>query len=216
VVSAGTDPTSGGSVISLPSGGGALGGLGEKFSPDLFTGTGNFSVPIAVPPGRHGMAPQLSLGYSTGNGNGPFGAGWALSLPGVSRKTSRGVPRYRGDDTFVLSGAEDLVPVGANTYRPRTEGLFAHIERVGSHWEVQGKDGLRTRYGTPRPTGADDTWRDPAATTHPSGAVFAWRVTETTDLLDNVIRYSYRRDSGQDDRGHTWDQPLIDRIDYGD
>jgi len=60
MVSGGTDPTSGGSVISLPSGGGAVSGLGEKFSPDLFTGTGNFSVPIAVPPGRHGTAPQPS------------------------------------------------------------------------------------------------------------------------------------------------------------
>ncbi len=38
-------------VISLPKGGGALKGLGEKFSPDLHTGTGNFTVPIALPPG---------------------------------------------------------------------------------------------------------------------------------------------------------------------
>jgi hypothetical protein len=36
-------------VISLPKGGGALQGIGEKFSPDLHTGTGNFSVPIALP-----------------------------------------------------------------------------------------------------------------------------------------------------------------------
>ena len=33
--------------IALPKGGGALSGIGEKFSPDLHTGTGNFSVPIA-------------------------------------------------------------------------------------------------------------------------------------------------------------------------
>src|SRR4051795_11455018 len=95
MVSAGADPTSGGSVISLPQGGGAVSGLGEKFSPDLFTGTGNFSVPIALPRGRNGVQPQLALTYSTGTGNGPFGLGWALSLPGVARKTSRGVPRYR-------------------------------------------------------------------------------------------------------------------------
>src|SRR6478752_9013442 len=107
-----------GQVISLPKGGGALSGIGEKFSPDLFTGTGNFTVPIALPPGRNGFKPQLSLVYSTGNGNGPFGSGWGLSIPGVSRKTSRGVPRYGDEggplaerDTFLLSGAEDLVPV---------------------------------------------------------------------------------------------------------
>jgi hypothetical protein len=93
-VSAGTDSTAEGSAISLPKGGGAVSGLVEKFSPDLFTGTGNFSVPIAVPAGRLGVQPQLSLGYSTGSGNGPFGLGWQLSLPGVSRKTSQGIPRY--------------------------------------------------------------------------------------------------------------------------
>src|SRR5262249_16605474 len=105
-------------VISLPHGGGALKGIGETFAPDLFTGTGNFTVPIAVPPGRNGFQPQLNLVYSTGNGNGPFGLGWALSVPGISRKTSKGIPQYRDAsvdprerDTFVLSGAEDLVPV---------------------------------------------------------------------------------------------------------
>src|SRR5437773_11245520 len=106
-----------GQVISLPQGGGALKGIGEKFSPDLHTGTGNFTVPIAMPPGRNGFQPQLSLVYSTGNGNGPYGLGWSLPIPGVSRKTSQGLPRYRNDpsprqegDTFLLSGADDRIP----------------------------------------------------------------------------------------------------------
>src|SRR3954462_919812 len=90
-------------VISLPQGGGALQGIGEKFSPDLHTGTGNFTVPIALPPGRNGFQPQLDLVYSTGNGNGLFGLGWSLSIPGVSRKTSMGVPRYdHPGDIFIL------------------------------------------------------------------------------------------------------------------
>src|SRR5215213_3664544 len=119
-------------VISLPKGGGALHGIGETFSPDLHTGTGNFTVPIALPSGRNGFQPQLNLVYSTGTGTGPFGLGWSLSIPGVSRKTSRGIPRYADErDTFLLSGAEDLVPVvevpGMTSYRPRTEGLFARI-----------------------------------------------------------------------------------------
>ena len=45
-------------VISLPKAGGALQGIGEKFSPDLFTGTGNFTVPVALPPGRNGFQPS--------------------------------------------------------------------------------------------------------------------------------------------------------------
>src|SRR5215813_13043304 len=103
--------TSPAQIITLPKGGGALHGIAEKFSPDLYTGTGNFTVPIAVPPGRNGFQPQLSLVYSTGNGNGPFGLGWSLGVPGVSVKTSKGVPRYQGGDTYILSGAEDLVLV---------------------------------------------------------------------------------------------------------
>jgi hypothetical protein len=95
--------------ISIPQGGGAIHGIGETFAPDLHTGTGNFTVPIAMPPGRNGFQPQLSLIYSTGNGNGPYGLGWNLSIPGVSRKTSKGIPRYQNapgsryeDDTFIV------------------------------------------------------------------------------------------------------------------
>lgn len=134
-------------AIQLPKGGGAVGGMGEKFSPDLFTGTGNMSVPIAVPPGRNGMQPSIALGYSTGQGNGPFGLGWALGIPGVSRQTAKGIPVYDdGKDVFVLSGAEDLVPVaggppGARQYRPRTEGLFAEIlhfrDAANDFWRVR-------------------------------------------------------------------------------
>src|SRR5262245_27635093 len=130
----GKNSSSSGPAISLPKGGGALNGIGETFVPDLHTGTGNFTVPIAVPQGRNGFQPDLMLIYSTGNGNGPFGLGWSVSIPGVSRRTSKGVPRYRDTDVFVLSGAEDLVPgepVSATTtrYQPRTEGMFTYILR---------------------------------------------------------------------------------------
>lgn len=130
-----------GDILSLPKGGGALHGLGEKFSPDLHTRTGNFKVPIALPPGRNGLQRQLNLVYSTGQGNGPFGLGWGPSVPGVACKTSKGIPRYDdAADTFILSGAEDLVPVEQLTrYRPRTEGLFARIAHhrdLHNDWQV--------------------------------------------------------------------------------
>ena len=140
-------------VISLPTGGGALHGIGEKFSPDLHTGTGNFTVPIALPPGRNGFQPQLNLVYSTGNGNGPFGLGWSLSVPGVSRKTSKGIPRYDdAKDIFILSGAEDLVPVSggplglrrATALEPKACSRASTITATpnNDYWEVRSKDGL--------------------------------------------------------------------------
>ncbi|AWV90018.1 hypothetical protein [Bradymonas sediminis] len=42
-------------IISLPQSGSALGDIGESFSPDIFTGSGNFSVPISVPGERNGF-----------------------------------------------------------------------------------------------------------------------------------------------------------------
>ena len=137
--------------ITLPKGGGAIRGIGEKFAANPVTGTGSLTVPIATSPGRSGFGPQLSLSYDSGTGNGPFGMGWSLSLPAITRKTDKGLPRYRDDeesDVFILSGAEDLVPMlhldsrgkwifdalerdgyHVKRYRPRIEGLFARIER---------------------------------------------------------------------------------------
>src|SRR6516162_9642367 len=143
-------------TVSLPKGGGAIRGIGEKFAANPATGTGSMTVPIATSPGRSGLGPQLSLSYDSGAGNGPFGFGWSLSLPSITRKTDKGLPRYQDaeeSDEFILSGAEDLVPVlilgndnewgrepvtnrplngvsyRVERNRPRIEGLFARIER---------------------------------------------------------------------------------------
>jgi len=100
-------------AISLPKGGGAIRGIGEKFAANPVTGTGSMTVPIATSPGRSGFGPQLSLSYDSGAGNGPFGLGWNLSLPSITRKTDKGLPKYQDandSDVFILSGAEDLVP----------------------------------------------------------------------------------------------------------
>ena len=109
--------------MALPKGGGAIRGMGEKFAANPVTGTGSMSVPIATSPGRSGFGPQLSLSYDSGAGNGPFGFGWSLSLPSITRKTDKGLPQYRDaedSDVFILSGAEDLVPV----YRQDPDGTW--------------------------------------------------------------------------------------------
>ena len=100
--------------VSIPKGGGAIRGIGEKFGVNPVSGTCSLSIPVFVSPGRSGFSPQLSLTYDSGSGNGPFGFGWSLSLPSVSRKTDKGLPKYKDfkdSDEFILSGAEDLVPV---------------------------------------------------------------------------------------------------------
>ncbi len=80
--------------ISLPKGGGAIGGIGEKLAANPVTGTGSMTVPIATNPGRSSFGPQLSLSYDSSSGNGPSGFDWSLSLPAITRKTAKGLPRY--------------------------------------------------------------------------------------------------------------------------
>jgi len=140
--------------VTLPKSGGAIKGIYEEFDVSAPTGTGNLALPIPLSHAR--MTPQLHLSYDTGASNGVFGFGWALNLPGVRRKADKGLPRYDDlgeSDVFILSGAEDLVPLldasvarialphqffGVNyvvsMYRPRIDGLFARIER----WHASG------------------------------------------------------------------------------
>src|ERR1700730_11087787 len=98
---------------TLPKGGGAIKGIDEKFSANPVTGTGSLTIPILTPPGRAGFYPKLALSYDSAAGNGPFGIGWNLSIPAVTRKTDKGLPSYQdasNSDIYILSEAEDLVP----------------------------------------------------------------------------------------------------------
>lgn len=204
-------------AISLPKGGGALRGMGEKFAANPVTGTGALTIPIATSPGRAGFGPQLSLNYDSGAGNSPFGLGWNISLPAITRKTDQGLPQYRdqGDvdsDVFMLSGAEDLVPVlvddGArfsdlvsapghviHRYRPRIEGLFARIERWTStsdandvHWRVISKDNVLSVYGN----SPDSRIVDPAD----ASRIFSWLIAETRDDKGHAVLYRYKAEDG--------------------
>jgi RHS repeat-associated protein len=200
--------------ITLPKGGGAIRGIGEKFSASAFTGTGSLSVPIPVSPSRSGFQPELSLEYDSGSGNGAFGIGWNLSLPAIARKTDKGMPRYRDleeSDVFLISDAEDLVPVLRNEhgdwaysdaerdgylvrfYRPRVEGLFARIERwtrsdTGeTHWRSFSKDNILSFYGAT----ADSRINDPEHPTH----IFKWFLTASYDVKGNAIHYEYAHEN---------------------
>jgi RHS repeat-associated protein len=201
--------------VSLPKGGGAIRGIGEKFSVNAATGTGSMSVPLPVSPGRSGFGPQLSLAYDSGAGNGPFGIGWALSVPSITRKTDRGLPRYADEersDVFILSGAEDLVPVAGadgapfadivsapgqtiHRYRPRVEGLFARIERWTDrasgemHWRSISRENVTSLYGVSAESRVADP-DDPAR-------VFGWLLCESHDDRGNAIVYTYAAENDE-------------------
>jgi RHS repeat-associated protein len=231
-------------AISLPKGGGVINGIGESFQPSLFTGTCNFSVPIFTSAGRGSFGPQLTLQYSTGHGNGPFGLGWQLSIPRITRKTEKGLPAYTEDDVFVMSGSEDLVPYldkASDTpeqwtpatlplsghivtrYRPRTEGLFARIERWVKngdphdiHWRVTTKQNVTSVYGR----------SESARIVDPKtiGRIYEWLLEETFDANGNHIYYEYIQElndaeslrlSDQYEQNRHFTQAYIRRILYG-
>ena len=202
--------------IELPKGGGAIRGIGEKFTANPVTGTGSMSIPIATSPGRGGFGPELSLSYDSGAGNGSFGFGWQLSLPSISRKTDKGLPRYRDQeesDTFLLAGAEDLVPIYEDdpqgraflqeqdigeyrirSYRPRVEGLFAKIERwthlhTGEiYWRTISPDNVLTVYG-------DTPKSRVSAKKNGTERTFEWLICASYDDKGNAILYEYAEEN---------------------
>ena len=67
-------------------------GIGEKFAANPYRHW--LDERADATPGRSGFGPQLSLSYDSGSGNGPFGFGWSLALPSITRKTDKGLPEY--------------------------------------------------------------------------------------------------------------------------
>jgi hypothetical protein len=99
--------------ITLPKGGGAITGMGEKSQSNPVTGTASFQIPVKISASRNNFQPEITLSYDSGNGNSAFGLGWSTGIPSITRKTQKGLPRYddqNESDTFLFSGAEDLVP----------------------------------------------------------------------------------------------------------
>ena len=210
--------------ISIPKGGGAIRGIGEKFAANPVTGTGSMQVPIATSSGRSGFGPGLSLSYDSGAGNGPFGFGWSLSLPTITRKTDKGLPQYRDaeeSDVFILSGSEDLVPeykMGPNgdlvrdstghpvideredadhrirRYRPRVEGLFARIERWTDLATGDAHWRSISRDNILTVYGQDEGSR--IADPEDPGRIFSWLICETRDDKGNGIVYYYKSEDG--------------------
>jgi RHS repeat-associated protein len=193
----------GGPALSLPKGGGAIRGIGERFDVNPANGTASFSVPMALSSGRH--TPTLELSYDSGSGNGPFGFGWRVTQPAISRRTDRGVPRYAHDDVFLLTGADDLVPRGApqerlghsvQRYRSCVDRDLTLVERWTRltdgdvHWRTLSRDNRLTVFGldpSSRIADPDDSVR-----------VLSWLACHSYDDRGNAVVYEY---VAEDDAG---------------
>ena len=203
--------------LNLPKGGGAIKGIDEKLKVNSISGTAAFSIPIPFSKGRNGYTPSLGLSYNSGNGNSPFGLGWQVDIPSITRKTDNGLPQYRDEeesDTFILSGAEDLVPLmelqggvlknfvqhrtvngvayTLKRYRPRIEGLFARIEKWENdntkeiYWRTISSDNSTSYYGLTNESRISDP--------EDSSKVFQWLLCHTNDDKGNIVLFSYKKE----------------------
>lgn len=107
------------SQLSLPKGGGAISGNSGSHANVGPTGAAAFNIPLGVCGGR-GLAPELSLNYSSSGGNGCFGMGWQCTGVSIRRQTRLGVPRYDAQDIFIGPEGEALLPALNDAGQPDT------------------------------------------------------------------------------------------------
>jgi hypothetical protein len=180
------------------------------------TGAFTYSIPIAAPPGTAGMAPSLSLNYSSQGGDGFMGLGW--SLGGLSTITHcprtieedavHGGVNYDIYDRFCLDGQRLILISGTygadgSQYRTEIESfreIIAHgTAGHGPAWfEVHLRTGQVLQYG-------NTTNSQILAVGSTTARV--WALNQVTDTVGNYYTVTYTNDT-------TNGQFYPSRIDY--
>ncbi|MDO8929533.1 MAG: FG-GAP-like repeat-containing protein [Bacteroidota bacterium] len=169
-------------------------------------GGASYTIPIDVLPGVNGLAPSLSLVYSSNGGQGVAGYGWQIG--GISSIGRAGKNIYNDgaatgvdlttNDRFTLDGQRLVLAPSSGTYGGHMATYQTEIDgftRVQSQYYsgsgpekfyAQTKSGLKNFYGF------DDDGRQRI---DGYNEVLNWYVTETSDLYGNAISYSYIKDN---------------------
>ncbi len=185
------------------------------------TGQRSYTLPLPFLNART-LNPELQLVYDANTGNGKCGLGWDLPLPAISRKTSKGVPKYEATDVMQADGTDlrpELTARGKikTTRRTRGKGRLArkfsvvrYIPRLEStfdryefwtpesgnpFWVVFRADGSQHCYGsTP-----DSCIYDYDPESPPRIAV--WLLVEIRNAVGENIYFEYKPDdTGADPR----------------
>lgn len=202
---------------TLPKGGGAIQGMGEALGSVGMSGMAGMSLPLPISPGR-GYAPSLALSYSSGAGNSEFAMGWSCAPMAIRRRTSKGVPQYTDDDTFLAPDGEELVPerdtsgqvvitttsrygelelgeeYRVTRYFPCIEGGFSRIEQWSpsaggpAFWLIRAADGQLFCLGK----AAHARIADPD---DPTGRIGAWLLEESVSPTGEHILYQYKSEN---------------------
>lgn len=169
-------------------------------------GGASYTIPIDVLPGVNGLAPSLSLVYSSNSGPGVAGYGWQIGGLSVISRTgqnyyndgaARGIEldyndRYAIDgQRLVLAPSTGSWGSDLTTYQTENDG-FTRVQSLSSSGNgplkflAQTKSGLKNQYGY-----TDDGCQKIDGYSE----IVNWFVTQTSDLYGNTINYSYLRDN---------------------
>jgi Insecticide toxin TcdB middle/N-terminal region/Salmonella virulence plasmid 65kDa B protein/FG-GAP-like repeat len=169
---------------------------GIHLQPDSISGTANYSYPISLPPGRNGLAPNLSLTYSSGQGStiGAVGYGWDLSIPFIQRINRNGTDAMFGQYLFysTMDGELSSTTPGSNVYGARFEkgSYLKYVYSTSSNsWIVTDKSGTTYKFGSSAASRLDNP--------SDSSKIFRWELDEVRDANNNYIKYVYTKNSGQ-------------------
>lgn len=197
------------------------------------TGAASYTVPLVAPPGRLGIEPQLSVGYSSGGSVGPLGLGFNLSgFSAIER-----CPSNRADDGYIRAVKLDaldklcldgkrLVPIGEHQeggvtvreYRTLPDslvkvlGYMVFAPTAGESTDQPSRFTVLAPSGTVSQYGDNDNSRFII----PDGArrpVLRWMLSSVADRRQNRMNYTYEHDIDVND-GHSLDA-RPSRIEYG-
>lgn len=163
-------------------------------------GAATYSIPIALPPGTAGLAPSLSLDYTSQGANGLLGVGWSLSgLPQITRclrtkaqDGTAGAMSYDQNDRYCMDGQRLAAVNGAygadgTEYRTEVEAyskIIAHGSGSGPDWfEVHTKSGQLLEFGH----SGDAQFRAPGRV-----AILVWGVNKVSDIKGNYFTVTHQ------------------------
>jgi RHS repeat-associated protein len=170
----------------------------DHLTVDKNTGALTLTYPITVPPGRNNFQPNVDLTYNSQDtrfGN-IIGEGWSINIPYIERLNKTGVDTLYSTSTSTPTyfrsyfDGELATTTASSTYIPRTEnGTFNSYSFSNNRWVVTDKNGTQFVFGSS--TASRQT--DP----NNSSTIFRWMLQEVRDTNNNLISYSYFKDSGQ-------------------
>jgi RHS repeat-associated protein len=179
-------------------------GLVQSPEANLFTGASTTRFPIALPPGRKNMTPQLALQYSSTSGPSPYGYGWDLPIGRIERNGKWGTPACVGShtDDFVVTlptGSVEMVndPPGSDTYLPRHQEGYLRARKFpgANYWEVTDRGGIRYMFGQ-LPSARVGTDVNSFLAQSPDGTcrlTALWALTHVEDPNGNAIDLQWAR-----------------------